>query len=280
LSKNVTFHIGLGKTGSTYLQQEFFPKLQGIEYIPSRKYHKIFEILENSPDGNYFISREFDQQMESECIKIAEHYPDANIIMVLRPPASWIASQYRRFAKNGIHATFQEFFDIENDAGLWKQKEVMFSRNIEILERLFNKKPLVLFHEDLKKDPHAFLGQIAAFAGPTYDPNAISLAPVHKSHSEKRLKMMRKYGHRFLPREQKYSANYVVHKLQWRWKQIKVHTLMALSAFFPDSHFDDIELIPQDQLDKIKEVFKDDYAQCKAWAAQNNPPANPGTPSE
>lgn len=271
MSKNVTFHIGLGKTGSTYLQHEFFPKLKGVEYIPSRKYHKIFEILEHKPDGNYFVSREFDQQLESECTKIAEHYPDANIIMVLRPPASWIASQYRRFAKNGIHATFQEFFDIENDAGRWKQKELLFSRNIEILERLFNKKPLVLFHEDLKKDPHTFMKKMADFAGATYDEADISLDPVHKSHSEKRLKMMRKYGHKFVPEGRKYSDNYVIHKLQWRWKQIKVHSLMALSALFPESHFDDIELIPKDQLDKIAETFAEDYAKCKAWAEANNP---------
>ena len=271
MNKTVTFHIGLGKTGSTYLQHEFFPKLKGITYIPSRKYHRIFEILDSLPEGNYFVSREFDQQLERECTKIAEHYPDANIIMVLRPPASWIASQYRRFAKNGIHETFREFFDIENDAGRWKQKELYFSHHIAFLEKIFNKKPLVLFHEDLKKDPHAFLKKMADFAGATYDPDSISLAPVHKSHSEKRLKMMRKYGYRFLPKEQKYSKNYMLHKLQWRWKQIKVHSLMAASALFSDSHFDDVELIPKDQLDKIAEHFKSDYEKCKAWAAQNNP---------
>lgn len=271
MSKNVTFHIGLGKTGSTYLQHEFFPKLKGVEYIPSRKYHKVFEILESKPEGNYFVSREFDQQLERECLKIAEHYPDANIIMVLRPPAGWIASQYRRFAKNGIHETFGEFFDIENDQGRWKQKELYFSHHIAFLEKTFSKKPLVLFHEDLKKDPHAFMKKMADFAGATYNKADISLAPVHKSHSEKRLKMMRKYGHRFLPKEQSYSDNYLLHKLQWRWKQIKVHTLMMLSALFPDSHFDDVEVIPKAQLEKIAEHYREDYEKCKAWAEANNP---------
>lgn len=271
MSKHVTFHIGLGKTGSTYLQHEFFPKLKGVTYIPSRKYHRIFEILNAKPDGNFFISREFDQQMERECMKIAHHYPDAKIIMVLRPPASWIASQYRRFAKNGIHATFNEFFDIEGDTGRWKQKEVMFTRHIAILEHLFTQKPLVLFHEDLKKDPHAFLKKIADYAGATYDPNAVSLAPVHTSHSEKRLKMMRKYGHRFLPENRPYSKRYVLHKLQWRWRQIKVHVLMALCAFFPESHFADVEIIPKEQLDTVAAVFAEDYEKCRIWAKKNNP---------
>ena len=271
MGKNVTFHIGLGKTGSTYLQHKFFPKLKGVTYIHSRKYHRIFELLQQKPDGNYFISREFDQQLERECTKIAQHYPDARIIMVLRPPESWIASQYRRFAKNGIHDSFSEFFDIEKDQGRWKQEELRFSKHIAFLEKTFKTKPLVLFHEDLKKDPHGFMKKMADYAGATYDEAAISLEAVHKSHSEKRLKMMRKYGHRFLPKEQRYSDNYLLHKLQWRWKQIKVHSLMALSTFYSDTHFDDVELIPNDQLVKVAEVFKDDYAACKAWATANNP---------
>jgi hypothetical protein len=272
MDKSVTFHIGLGKTGSTYLQHKFFPKLKGVTYIHSRKYHRVFDLLQQKNDGgSYFVSREFDQQLERECTKIAGHYPDAKIIMVLRPPESWIASQYRRFAKNGIHENFQEFFDIEHDAGRWKQTELRFSRHIAFLEKTFSNTPLVLFHEDLKKDPHGFMKKMADYAGATYSETDISLEPVHRSHSEKRLKMMRKYGHKFLPKEQRYSDNYFVHKLQWRWKQAKVHSLMALSRLYPDSHFDDVELIPQEHLAKVAEAFKEDYETCKAWAEANNP---------
>ena len=271
VEKNVTFHIGLGKTGSTYLQHKFFPKLKGVEYIPSSKYRRVFDLLEKRSEGNYFVSREFDHQLRRECTKIARHYPDAKIIMVLRPPASWIASQYRRFAKNGTHETFREFFDVENDTGRWKRQELCFSEHITFLEETFRTKPLVLFHDELKYAPHIFMKKISAYAGAEYDENDISLAPVHQSHSEKRLKMMRKYGHKFLPREQHYSNNYLLHKLQWRWKQIKVHTLMMSSVFFQNSHFADVEVIPEDQLEKITEFFKEDYERCKAWAAANNP---------
>ena len=30
--KEVFFHVGLGKTATTYLQYQFFPKLRGIHY--------------------------------------------------------------------------------------------------------------------------------------------------------------------------------------------------------------------------------------------------------
>jgi len=44
--KEVYFHVGLGKTASTYLQYQLFPKLKGIKYFQRssyKRYHKIIE---------------------------------------------------------------------------------------------------------------------------------------------------------------------------------------------------------------------------------------------
>ena len=39
--KVIYFHVGISKTGSTFLQQRVFPFLKNIHYIPTRKYFKI-----------------------------------------------------------------------------------------------------------------------------------------------------------------------------------------------------------------------------------------------
>ena len=54
----IFFHVGTGKTGSTFLQSRIFPKLKGIHYIPTNRYHKIFEEISQSTSKKLLISRE------------------------------------------------------------------------------------------------------------------------------------------------------------------------------------------------------------------------------
>lgn len=269
--KEVFFHVGLGKTATTYLQYEFFPKLKGIRYIQRTKYNRFHAIISASDETRFLVSREFDQQLEDECQKISAHYPQGRVIIVLRSPESWIASQYRRFAKNGIHSSFVEFFDVEHDSGKWKREELMFSHKLAIIEKYFEHKPLVLFHEDLKSDSYGFFDTIAQFVGATYDRNRISLGAVHKSYSEKQLKAVRKWSRYLFPEEQRFSSNKVIHWLQWRKQQLTSYGVMFASLLMPDRWFDDIELIAPGELEKIREYFKEDYAACRAYAEANNP---------
>lgn len=271
MSKNLTFHVGLGKTGSSYLQQAFFPKLKGITYVHTRRFNKFEADLDAAPDGNYLLSREFDQQLESESIRISKYDKDAKIIVVFRPQAPWIGSQYKRFTKNGMHESFDEFFDIENDQGLWKQEELYWMDKIAIIEKYFTHKPLVLFQEDLKEDPYKFFDDIANYVGATYERSDISMNSIHKARTDKQLKMMRKYGTGLFKKNQVLSKNYFVNRLQSRWRQLKTYAVIYSSVFFSDSHFDDIELVPKESLKKVAEHYADDFAAVKAYAKENNP---------
>ena len=61
LNKNIYFHVGISKTGSTFLQKRVFPKLSKITYIPTNKYHRVFEEIKNSDSNKVLVSREFDR---------------------------------------------------------------------------------------------------------------------------------------------------------------------------------------------------------------------------
>ncbi len=53
--KKIYFHVGLAKTGSTFVQNNFFPKLKNIKYISTHKYKKCINIIKNTNYKSYLI---------------------------------------------------------------------------------------------------------------------------------------------------------------------------------------------------------------------------------
>jgi hypothetical protein len=268
--KRVFFHVGLGKTGTTYLQYAFFPKLRDIHYIQRTRYQRVHDVIARTDHASYLVSREFDQQLPVEVEKFSQHYPNAGVIIVLRRHDAWIASQYRRFAKNGIHVDFNTFFDIDANQGMWKYDDLNFMAKLKLIESYFSRKPLVLFQEELKSDPYAFFNKIARYTGSTYKQADISLDAVHASYSDKQLKAVRKLSKYLFPANEKYSRKTLRGWLQWRRIQLTSYAIMYSAQLLPDAWLSDIELIPRPQLEKIRSHFEDDWAQCLAYAKHNN----------
>ncbi len=268
--KEVFFHVGLGKTATTYLQYQFFPKLRGIHYVQRTRYPKAHKIIARDASPRHLLSREFDQQLQEEIEKFAVHFPDTRAIVVFRRHDGWIASQYRRFAKNGIQIPFEEFFDIENDRGLWKQPDLDYSRKLAIIEKTFSRKPLVLFYEDMREDPYAFFDQFASGVGATYDRNQISLDAVHASYEEKQLKTVRSVSKVFFPANPKQYNNAFLRRLQWRKQQLTSYSIMAAARFVPDAWLDPGELVPKVLLEKVRAAYANDWEKVHAYARQNN----------
>ena len=266
--KDIYFHVGLGKVASTYLQHEFFPKLQSIEYIPTNRYRKVQQILSNKGPGKYLVSREFDRQFEREVTSFCATYPDAKIIVIFRKHSSWIASQYRRYAKNGFHWGFEKFMDFEKDEGHWKQKDLLFYPKLEIIERCSTQKPLVLFHDDLKKDSWAFLKQIADFTGTSFDRQVVSLDKVHTSYSEKQLKVVQAFCRRFKKQLPRAYHNKVLHWLLYRPWWALFHLVMYAAIFIPDQWISEAPLISKEKLDDIDQRYARDWERVREYAEE------------
>lgn len=256
-------HVGLGKTASTYLQYRLFPKLKGIRYIQRTRYRRFPRIIESTNDSKYLVSREFDRQFEEEVRKIAATYPDARIIIVLRRNDSWIASQYRRYVKNGGVQPFEKFLDLEHDQGLWKKKDVYFYPKIQLVEELFHHKPLILWHGELKKDPWTFFDRIARYTGTTYNRNQIVVNPSHKSYSEKQLKILQRFMSSLFPCGWKGSKNRVKHYIRFRSRWLLLHLVLYVAAVLPKSLAGEDPLIPPEQLERVKKFFEEDWEKCE-----------------
>jgi len=268
--KQIFFHVGLAKTATTWLQHKVFPNFRGIYYVKNTRYHRYAEIIDRSDHLKYLVSREFDRQLEREVSRFAARYPHARTMIVLRRHDSWIASQYRRRVKNGFGLPFEAFLDLERDKGYWKQSDLYFFPKLRILEKYFSEKPLVLFYEDLKSDAVAFVDKMARFCSADYDRNQISLSPFHTSYADKQLRVLRSVSRYLFSPVQQFSGPRV-----WRWVQKRSRSLLVYSILYPavllpDAWLPKDDLIPKEQLEKIRQRYADDWQQCREYAERQN----------
>jgi len=263
----VYFHVGLGKVASTYLQYRLFNKLKNIHYIQRPKFHEFKSVLENSNAISYFASREFDRQLEDEVQKISGLAPQTKYIIVFRKHGDWIASQFRRYVKNGGIKPFEEFFDVKNDSGLWKQKDLYYMPMIEIIEKHSGDKPLVLFNEDLKANPYGFFDKLVNFIGASYNKDAIDLKPSHKSFNDKQLKYLRLICSKYFKNEPKGYENRLKHWLLYRPWWVFYHLILYTSNLLPETWVKDEIIISPDYLEQINEYYQEDWDSLRKYAS-------------
>ena len=259
MNKRIYFHVGLAKTGSTFLQNNFFPKLQNIKYISTHKYRKCIDIINKTNYDSYLISREFDRQLEEEVKKILSHFPDTKIIIVFREHRKWISSQFKRFSKNGYHFKFEKFYNNEN-LGYWKNEDMIYMNKLKIINKYSNHDPLVLNFEELKTNPDSYLSKIAQFTNSTFNKNSISLNVVHKSYSEKQLVFLKGFCKIFKSKPPKYYPNNKLkHWLYFRPWWLLFHLVMYFAILLPKKLVVKKPLIDNKYLDKTMKKYIDDW---------------------
>ena len=247
--KKIFFHVGLGKTGSTWLQDRFFPILKGVYYIYTAKFKSAAEIIRNSSESRILVSREFDQQYETELVKFHSHSPESYIIIFLRRHDSWIASQYRRFVKNGFPGSFTEFIDLKEDKGYWKKKDLEFFYRLPMAELYSGHVPLVIFYEDFRKDSTAVLNRLCDFMGATYNPAELNTDSKHASWEDKQLKFVRKWGKYFYSYKKKPVKNPVLRWMRRILHQGMRYTLLFLGRILPEAWIGKEDLIEKSELE-------------------------------
>ena len=271
VAPEVYFHVGLGKVASSYLQQRVFPKLDGIHYISTHRYKKNMQEIGKGKHSKYLVSREFDRQFEREIKWFSTHYPDARVIIVFRRHDSWIASQYRRFVKNGRTMDFSEFFNLDEEKSFWKHEHILYYWKLELIEECFTKNPLVLFHDELKEDAWVFFDKISKYAGVSYSKDRVSLKPTHSSYSEKQLRVLKAFCKRFKKKPPKGYSNKFKHWLLYRPWWALFHLIMYMATYFPESWVPKKPLINDGDLIPVRETFEEDWQKVRAYAESNNP---------
>lgn len=268
--QTIYFHVGTGKTGTTFLQYRVFPKFKGIHYIQRTQYKKAIKIIQSTTHPKYLVSREFDQQLEREVRAFAQTLPQATPIIVFRRHDSYIASQYRRFVKNGYTAPFSTFFNLQNDTGYFKQQDLNYYRQIEILEQCFEQKPIVLFYENMKQNPKAFIAQLATHLGVQIDYQEVDFSKKHASYSEQQLKAIQAVGKYINLRKRRVYKNGFLHLLFKMYLGSVRYTTLYIAKWLPSSFFSDQPLIDAQELQAVQAFYQADWTRCQSYAQQRN----------
>lgn len=269
--QQIYYHVGLGKAASTYLQYDVFPALKGVTYVPRNKFKQHARIIPGLDDKKILLSRENSQRLEAETGKFAAFYPQAIPIIVLRRHDGWIASQYRRYVKNGGVERFDEFIDIEHDSGVWKQSELILFDKLKVLERHFGRPPAVFVYDSLRKDPLKIVDEFCALLGASYEPADVVSSPRHRSWSDHRLLYLRKYNRFLFSKDAGSEASALRRWLHFRARLLTSYTIMGIATFSPEQKNE--QLVPADSLKRIRAFYDADWNNCVNYAEQNNPAA-------
>ena len=268
--QNIIFHAGLQKTATTFLQRSVFPKFEDVVFVPKRAYREADAIIEANPDRTVFISHEFGRRNFGEEMKaFAARYPHTKTIIVFREHSGWIASYYRFLVKRGLNATFSEFFDLKGNTGLWKREELFYFKDIEILVNLFETKPLVLFHDELKENPKGFIQKIQDYSS-VKNTEDILLRPRHMAYSDKELRI-RLWFTRHTMLKEFYDVGHI--KRYWGkrlYNRIARYSVLYLAKLVPETLMTKKTLIPLETLQEIRNFYKEDWEQCRIYAQKNN----------
>lgn len=199
-------HVGLQRTGTTFLQREIFPKLY-LNYWtgPILEAPKDTELISRRAlGGNPMTVPPAEDKRYLMIDRVKKLFPDAKIIIGTREFESWIRSCYREYIKSGGTLYFEDWQKVVND-DFWDHQTYL-----EYLRVKFDK----VFHYPfnwLKKKPDTVIEEMCKFMEvevPEYD-----LTPRNPGLNYKQLDMVLRFN-RFLPVTDKLSVSRMIHKFK------------------------------------------------------------------
>jgi hypothetical protein len=225
MGKNrIIFHIGLPKTGTTFLQNNVFPYFKDINYIDCINPKKGYKEIHLNPFylkvDNEKINLISDERITSlgylnfpyidifEKIRIlSQVFPTAEIIFVNRDKNSLIKSLYKQYGKYGYGVlNFDDWYNSEFDLSL-----LIIDEYLKFINSLFDK-VLILNYEDLFRNQEEFIMNICDFIGISF-PENYDKKSVHVSPSDSAINSIIKINNfRFLPHNIKSILRYFYRK--------------------------------------------------------------------
>lgn len=262
--KRLLFHVGIAKTGTKFLQHKIFPKVVNAHYIKSCHYKKCFKLIDTNLSKNILLSREFDRQLKDELLLFSKKNYDIQIIMVLRRHEEYIASQYRRFIKNGYRFEFEDFIDLKDNQGFFKQEHLLFYDQIKFIEKTFGKPPIVLNYDTLKNSPDVFLSNLLNKTGLVLESDKISFKRRHSSYDENQLIFIKRVCRFINLRKRRIFDNSVCHFCHNLINAGLRYGLLFIGSLTKANS----SLIDDEQLNKIRDFYKDDWEKAMQYTQQ------------
>jgi len=192
-----TVHMGIHKTGSTFMQRHFFPLLAGARYLPLRTTHRDFlryllyaddfvftgatardMLLANlgctEPTDAFLLSDEqlYGSPWDGAALRrrnaerLAAALPGSRIVVVLRNQRALLQSLYLQYIKTGGSAHWSQFLAADRHPLITSISYYRFAEYLHYLFRLFGRQQVAVFlYEDFLSDATSYLNGWCDFLG-------------------------------------------------------------------------------------------------------------------
>ncbi len=194
-------HVGLHKTGTTWFQRQFYPKVNNCIYIdrgfvkeklllPGDSQFNSQEVMQDFQgynkrivicEENLTIGLRDNSFIQGGLIKrISKVFPNAIIVLFLRNQVEKIASTYCYYLKNnGGTFGFNKFVNYRHDNPYnnfnFKPENLLYHNLLELIYRYFSKESVYIFlYEDFSANNLDFLMRFATRLGIDIDIGKIS----------------------------------------------------------------------------------------------------------
>ena len=268
--KQVFFHVSMVKTVFTFLQRNIFRQFRDILFIKKHDFKRHEKLISQSPKDKVLLSIELNLHVKGGFIKmetIAANYPGSQPIIVLRKQGSLLASKYKYYLRKHGTLPFANYYSPNQGEGVLTEEDMSFYPKIKMLEEYYGKRPLVLFQEELKKQPMQLIGFLAEYLGVDYDEKAIKIKTVKKSYSEKQLKRVLRHNRKHPFRGGPYKNE--VHKFIYKKaRAFWLHWVAYTAAWLPEINKGQ-DLLPKQIQDNVNQSFADDWQACIDYAKQD-----------
>lgn len=178
LRSEITFHIGLPKTATTFLQKEVFPRWPGISFSQNygaeeeRRLREGEAVLvsDEAYSGRPWGRRNghgetWRDDRRRELRTLAERVPQAKIMLCLRKHESLILSLYRQYLHEGGTQPLSGFWGGERRKGVLCAEDLRFSDYVDEVNDAFAGRVFVFTFGEIVGNLNSLLGEMALFLG-------------------------------------------------------------------------------------------------------------------
>lgn len=198
-------HIGLHKTGTTYLQKSYFPFLKGLNYFSGYPFFTLFgqqelvnktliskEALSGLPWNEKWKKGIPNEDHWFSSFKLSVNnlktvFPDARIIIVFRKHGDLLLSLYKQYIQEGGILPFSKFY---GDEGVIRKEDLLFQERIQVLKNNFNHVD-VLSYEKFKAEGDSYFDNYFSTLGIVRTKSDVGNQKRNHSVSGKKVELLR-----------------------------------------------------------------------------------------
>lgn len=270
MSPRFIFHIGLHKTGTSYLQRSYLKRLKSVtlfNYVmdfPSfgnrNMDNKHILISNEGLSGvawNYKwlrgIKNEYSwmSSFETAVQNTRLIFNNGEVIIFLRNHGDLLLSMYKQYIQEGGILKLNDFYGEE---GVIKPSDLLFTPRIKFLQKNFTQ-VYVLSYDEFKKEGDIYLNNFFRSIGIDVNSEKSAITIENKSISGKKIELMRKFNIVF-PRLPK-----IIRKIceRFHFKPRDIFQIRLKNWNTPDSE-DLVEF-----KNRVNEQFNEDFLKCEKY---------------